>query len=88
VNGAAERLVLTEDAEAARTSLPARLRLQVDQALRAIKNAPGWLPGRHIAPADTPYPGAMVDLTVNGIAIVYRIHDDTVEVLLIRRVLF
>lgn len=85
---AAERLVLTEQAEAARTHLPAPARLQVDQALRAIKNSPGWTAGRHVASADSPYPGAIVDLTVNGIAIVYRIQGDTVQVLVIRPVIF
>lgn len=88
MNGPAERLVLTEDAEAARTNLRASVRLDVDHALRSIKNSPGWTPGRHVAPADAPYPGAIVDLTVQGIAIVYRIRGDTVEVLVIRPVLF
>jgi mRNA-degrading endonuclease RelE of RelBE toxin-antitoxin system len=57
-------------------------RLEVDFALYAIEDDPGWKPRRYVAPADSRYSGFVTDLSVDGYAIVYRVVDRgaTVEI--------
>ncbi len=88
--GPANRLWLSAQAEEARTGLPIGLRHSVNQALREIKADPDWIAGvRHVAPVNSRHAGLIVDLSVTGVVIVYRVHgrDREVEVVDIYRIL-
>ncbi len=50
--------------------------LEIDFAIYAIEDDPEWgAPDRFLAPADSPYHGYIVDLSVSGFAIVYKVVD-------------
>ena len=75
-NVAAE-VVLSERAAATLSKAPAKVRAQLLQALAAIEDDHDWgaRPTRFLAPATSPHSGYIVDLAVQGWAIVYRAVD-------------
>ena len=50
---------------------------EVSFALDIIEQDPDWgaVPGRYLAPADSPFSGFIIDFTVEGYGIVYKIVD-------------
>ena len=73
----AAEAVLSRQAREAIESLPAGTRGAVERAIRAIERDPSWgaRPARFLAPADSRHHGYIVDLSVAGWAIVYRVVD-------------
>lgn len=51
-------------------------RIEVEFAIYAIEDDPAWgLPGRYVAPPESPYSGFIIDFSVRGYGIVYRVVD-------------
>jgi hypothetical protein len=51
-------------------------RFEVEWAIGEIEDDPSWHPPyRYLGPADSPYSGFIIDLTVEGFGIVYKIVD-------------
>jgi hypothetical protein len=51
-------------------------RLEIEFAVYAIEEEPAWRPPhRYLAPPDSPYSGSIIDFSVEGYGIVYRVVD-------------
>jgi hypothetical protein len=57
--------------------LPEQKKFEVTWAVDIIEQDPAWgaVDGRYLAPADSPFSGFIIDFTVEGYGIVYRIED-------------
>jgi len=55
-------------------------RRAVNAQIRRIQHDPGWIEGRHPAPANSEHHGCMLDFNVPAHAIVYRMHRGGREV--------
>jgi hypothetical protein len=64
-------------AEDARTRAPIATRRRLSAAIHAIAAQPAWgdSPTRFLAPAHSPNSGLIVDLSVRGWSIVYRVRS-------------
>lgn len=49
--------------------------IEVDFAIYALEDNPGWGDWRFLAPASSQFHGFMLDLSVDGYAIVYKLVD-------------
>ena len=80
----AAEVVCSVEFRAAFERLPPDKQWEVAWALEEIEQDPSWNAGqaRAIAPADSPFSGFLMDLSVEGYLIVYRVVDGgaTVEV--------
>jgi hypothetical protein len=73
----AAEAVASRDFQAAVDALDEGKRTEVEWAIYAIEDDPAWgaAPDRFIAPADPPFSGFIIDFSVEGYGIVYRIVD-------------
>lgn len=71
----AAEAVSSESFQAAVDALDPGKQIEVEFAIYAIEDHPDWGDDRYVAPADSPYSGYMIDFSVTGYGIVYRIVD-------------
>jgi hypothetical protein len=81
-SAAAAEAVLSASARAFRGAQSLAVIEALDAAIARIEDDPSWGPGRFIAPANAPHPGYIVDLSVRGYSIVYRVTDRGATVLI------
>jgi hypothetical protein len=71
----AAEAVSSQEFSRALAALDEGKQIEVDFAVWAIEDDPGWRENRYLAPAGSPYSGFIADITVDGYVIVYRVVD-------------
>lgn len=68
--------VSSHEFRAAYERLPEQLQFEVTWAVEEIEQDPAWVPPyRYLAPFDSPFSGFIIDFSVEGYGIVYRVVD-------------